>query len=87
MVFTGTITNTTMTLTQQDGVSYVSIKNQLASTGPILVTGTLGLGGLASTPLSVDAGQILTVSSGGGVISSLTITAGVGELVDIIASQ
>jgi len=87
MVFTGTITNTTMTLTPQDGISYISIKNQSTSSGPITVTGTLGLGGIASTPLSIPAGNIITVSSGGGVISSLVIIAGSGELIDIIASQ
>ena len=87
MVFTGTITNTTMTLTPQDGVVYISIKNQSLSSGAITVAGSLGIGGISSSPLSVAAGEVITVSTGGNVIESLVIICGAGESADIIASQ
>ena len=86
-VFTGSITNTTFSINSDNGIKYISIKNQTGSSGPITVAGTLGIGTTTSSAISVAAGEIVTVSAGEDVIDSLTIVAASGETVDIIASQ
>ena len=86
-VFTGTITNSSLSINTDNGIAFISIRNQSTSSGPITVTGTLAIGAVTSTPISVAVGDIVTISAGGGVIGSLVITAGAGESVDIIASQ
>ena len=86
-VFTGTITNTTFSISSGNGIKYISIKNQSGSSGPVTVTGTLSIGATSSSAISVAAGNIVTISAGEDVIDSLSIVAASGESVDIIASQ
>ena len=86
-VFTGSITNSTFRILAENGIKYISIKNQSGSSGPITVAGTLDIGSTSASTINVAAGEIVTVSAGEDVIDSLTIVAGSGETVDIIASQ
>ena len=86
-VFTGSITNTTFSINADNGIKYISIKNQSGSSRAITVAGTLGIGATASSTINVAAGEIVTISAGEDVIDSLTIVAGSGETVDIVASQ
>ena len=86
-VFTKQISNSSFTLSTNDGVTHVSVKNSSASAVNISITGTLSLNGLASAAMNLAQGDIVTIASDT-AIDGLTITSGsVSALADIVCTQ
>lgn len=83
-VFTGEITNTTLTITENMGVKRISIFNSSAVTGTVL--GNRKLGGLSPTTIDIAAGDSFTVDApDASVIKSLVIDAPAGCTLKVVA--
>ncbi len=86
-VFTKQIANTSFALDAQDGIKYMSVKNNSASAQSITITGTLVVNGVASAALTLSQGDIVTIASDT-PLQDVTITSGgAAALADIIATQ
>ena len=83
-VFTGELTNDTLTITESMGVKRVSVFNGSAVTGTVL--GNRNLGGLAPTTIDIVQGDSFTVDApDASVIKSLVINAPAGCTLKIVA--
>lgn len=84
-IFTYTMTNDTMTITEDDGVAAISISSQ---TGIAFVTGSGNINGKTAVLTLIPEGSTLTLASTSGKpIEQLTIVAGVGVTVGIVANH
>ena len=84
-IFTYTMSNNTMTITEDDGVVAISISSQ---TGIGYVTGSGTISGKTATLTVIPEGSTLTLASTSGKpIEQLTIVAGVGVTVGIVANH
>jgi hypothetical protein len=83
-VYTSTLTNSSLALTESMGVKKISVFNTTSTAGTILGAQNLG----ASTPSAINIAEDKTVvvtTSGGSVLKDLTVTAPVGCTLNIIA--
>ena len=80
--WTYTLNNNSLVIDQNFGFTIISI---LATTGPVTITGSLVANSTPSTPITLQEGQALTISSGEDAtmpISGIIITtAGVASIV------
>tara|TARA_R100001369_G_scaffold27763_1_gene49964 strand:+ start:756 stop:1025 length:270 start_codon:yes stop_codon:yes gene_type:complete len=87
LVFTKQISNTTFVLGAEDGIRQLSVKNSSATAQDVTIIGSLPFNGIASAPIILKQGGVITLSSQS-VISGVTITsASAAALADIIATQ
>jgi hypothetical protein len=86
-VFTKQIANTSFALGTEDGIKYMSVKNNSASAQSITITGSLVVNGIASAAITLSQGDIVTVASDT-PLEGITVTSGgAAALADIIATQ
>jgi len=86
-VFTQQVSNTTFVLSQSDGVTHLSVKNNSASAQDITITGDLVVNGLSSAAITLSQGDIATITSNT-ALEGITITSGgASALADIICTQ
>lgn len=85
-VFTKQISNSTFTLSGDEGVTQLSVKNTSASALNITITGTQSIGGLASAPITLSQGDAISLTSNT-PFSGVTVTsADASALAEIVAS-
>ena len=86
-VFTQQVSNTTFVLSQSDGITHLSVKNNSASAQDITITGDLVVNGLSSAAITLSQGDIVTITSNT-ALEGITITSGgASALADIICTQ
>ena len=86
-VFTQQVSNTTFVLSQSDGITHLSVKNNSASAQDITITGDLVVNGLSSAAITLSQGDIATITSNT-ALEGITITSGgASALADIICTQ
>lgn len=82
-IFTTTLSNSSLTITQSFGLTNISVYNVSSTAGS--VTGSITTGGIASSAISIDENESFNVTAQGvSVIDGLVITAPAGCTLNII---
>lgn len=85
-VFTGSITNASITFDADDGVTNLSYKVTSDSSAPATILGDINIGELSPSSVTLEAGEGGTLfAPAGGALSGITLTAPIGCTINIIA--
>lgn len=81
-IFTGAYTGpgAAITINEDDGIQAVSVTVTGAGTSVATITGTLKLGSVSPSTISIASGESITISAGSGnVLDNITITRATGD--------
>jgi len=85
-IFTGSLTNSILTLSEDDGITMLSVKVSSSSSVSGSITGDITLGSLQPSAITIIAGDGTTIATpNNGFLDGLTLTAPTGCTMNIIA--